>query len=309
VTKNLKTKAALPETTVYSYYMPEVRNVVDAVAKDFPHHLLRSNYDPGLDNHHAPFLDSYEAYFADQIRGFDNFAWRYFTAGSSEGLFHLLQNEAVTRHYAEPWYQLQGEYQGYEAYADAVGRTIWSVQPDEVRGAPPGLFVVSNPSAIDGNALDAGLWHDIVTNHRVILDVAYLGMTEALQIDLGHPNIEAVVASMSKPFGLYYFRIGACWTKTEVPSLFGNRWFKNLFSIEVGKEVLLSLDIRRLREKYQGIQELAIEQAGLDGYDIRPSDVWLLGYARGHGDDDRFVRGKDRRYCLTPYFMLHEDLT
>lgn len=310
-----------PEQTVYSYYMPEVRAVVEDVLThdaDRLNRLLRQNYKPGLDDVHEPLMDKFEAHGrANGVIGWNSFRHRYYTNGSSEAIFHLIASR-VGSDKTKPLYQLEGEYQGFEAYANALGMRFTSVSEKTAlsdhyyrrRGIRPhyrpGIFFLSYPSARDGNILDPILFESIVENHLVVLDLAYLGMTEPLDIDVSHPNIIAVTASMSKPFGLYYFRSGFLWTGDAVDSLYGNRWFKNVPSIMVAEAVLDHVAAQELRLIYQPKQDKAIHKLQTATSNVKPSDVWLLAYE----DDgpESYVRANKRaRYCLTPYYMDAED--
>jgi hypothetical protein len=315
--------------TVYSYYLPEVRAIVDELAQDFPHGLLLENVHPGLDELHVPLFERFEAVHGESVRGWSSFAGRYPVAGASEALFHLLARHAATRPEV-PLYALEGEYQGYDAYARALGLRVHEVSAASLTPPPasltpaaaaasltpppasltPGVFFLSNPSARDGNLLPDGLLDAILQRHEVVLDLSYLGMTRPLGIDLSHPSICAVVASLSKPYGLYYFRLGLCWTREPLASLYGNRWFKNAFSIVVGQAVLDRLDLDELRSRYRAAQSLAVARASEDlGVELVASDVWLLAHCAGprlHPALEPFRRGPGARVCLTGYLMAAE---
>lgn len=242
----------------------------------------------------------------DQKLNWDAYPYRYPTSGSSEGLFHAISIAALTD---KNIYQLDGEYQGYRAYTEANGKTIITLQPEEVAQAEPGIFCVSFPSARDGNLLDKELWNDIVNHHEVILDLAYLGMTEPIGgiIDLNHPSIRTVLASFSKPFGLYYYRIGLCWSRDPIASLYGNKWFKNAHSIKLGEHILDSIDVKAFREEGQRLQIEAIDQTNKDlelEKSLIPADVYLLATTNEQLDEkyEKFKRIGAYRFCLTPYF-------
>lgn len=236
-----------PLETVYSCFFPEVQAIVENFQKRLDYKFLRLNANHDLDNLASPLFDLYQEKMEADNQAKNWPKNRYYVNGSSEALFHLV---AHTNQKNLPFYQLNGEYQGYNAYAETLGREFINVShdPKEIRNLEPGIFFVSNPSAVHGNILKEELFEAILENHQVVLDLAYLGMTEGINFDLGHKNILAVVASMSKPFGLYYFRIGFCWSKEELPSLYGNKWFKNANSILLGQEVL-QINLPEFRKK------------------------------------------------------------
>lgn len=302
-----------PSQVVYSYYFPEVADAIEDIYP-FPHEPFWQNIEPGLDEFEKPFIERYTDFFGDLA--WDQFPHRYVTAGSSEALFKLMAEWATVDYGMVDIYQLEGEYQGYQAYADSLFVPLTTVKDYMLPEMPPGLVFLSNPSARDGNLLSHDLFTKIVERHKVVLDVAYLGLTRHLNFNIDHPNILAVVTSMSKPFGLYYHRIGICFSRMEIKSLYGNRWFKNLNSIMVGEAVLkamqaIYLDDRNafdcLQQRLLEYQARAMSDAGLAGFASR-SDVPLLCHSKTNNSqmDDAFKRGDRWRYCLTPYFMEYD---
>jgi hypothetical protein len=114
-----------------------------------------------------------------------------------------------------------------------------------------------------------------------------------------------------KPFGVYYDRIGGLLCRNAMPSLFGNQWFKNLTSLQLGMALLERHDVFDLPRRYKGIQRQAAAQIGRRlGLTLSPSDVSVLAQAdpkatpdgelaaflrRPAGDPDASLR-----LCLTP---------
>jgi hypothetical protein len=189
-------------------------------------------------------------------------------------------------------------------------------------------LILSCPKSRDGNRIDSRIIRQWGTKHRIILDLAYMGMTQdPLNIDLTDDNILAVVGSLSKPFGLYYFRIGFAYSRYPIPSLYGNKWFKNAFSIKIGEAVLdawTPTKAQAFKDKYFELQDKAVTDlnelysldnrlAGASQRRARGSDVWLLAhspYREFDPDDLRPFKRYDRsdyRFCLTPYFMEYQN--
>jgi hypothetical protein len=215
----------------------------------------------------------------------------------------------------------EGEYEGFPAYADALGircvrhdRSQWQSAAEEIDTA--GLFWISQPSAIDGHVwphfeafvrLLADEWPDVA----VIPDLTYVGsVARRFEISLDSPNIPAFVISHSKPFGGYYHRVGGVFSRAECPSLFGNKWFKNLLSLAWGTEMMRRHDVFELPAKYRSAQEEACRRAGeaLGIGDLRPCDVLLMGTASPEEARSEVLRTVLRgspseqvvRLCLTP---------
>ena len=157
--------------------------------------------------------------------GLGDFGWRYPTSGSSEGIVHLLARLRTAG--AHGIRVIDGEYEGFGITARQLGLDVASFPlaalPD-CSPDPRAVWFISQPSARDGNLLPRAVLDDLLDRgHRVVLDLAYLGSTEprAPLVDLRHPAIEAVVMSLSKPYGLFRWRIGWTFAREAVPSLFG----------------------------------------------------------------------------------------
>jgi hypothetical protein len=321
---------AEPTPTICSYYSPEVEQVIrlalhqlNGIVSNNLHSTLKKNYDPGLDELHLPLMDRYEQFArCEGVIGLDSFDTRYFTNGSSEGIFHLITSLLS----GQKLYQFDGEYQGYRAFASSIARHIANVRDvDDLMERSPGLVIMSNPASRDGNVIDGEVIRRITNKHQIILDLAYMGMTQKLlNLDLTNRAIVAVVGSLSKPFGMYYYRIGFCYTRYPIKSLYGNKWFKNALSIKLGEAVLDYFDpknLQRFKDRYFDLQEKAVEEVN-DRFCLSygsaprmadPSDVWLLANApfRDSSPDDLrpFKRGDVNscyRFCLTPYYMENE---
>jgi hypothetical protein len=181
------------------------------------------------------------------------------------------------------------------------------------------LFCLSQPSAIDGNVWsDANAFLALLAagadQPRALLDVTYVGaIAEApvARIAADAPAVQALAFSLSKPFGVYYDRIGGILCRDSMPSLFGNQWFKNLTSLQLGMALLERHHVFDLPRRYRSVQREAALQIGrrLD-LALSPSDVGVLALANQEttGDSElaAFLRRPagdptaTLRLCLTP---------
>lgn len=301
--------------SVYAYYYPEVRAVVDKVLKSFSQDLLLKSIFPGLDNYHDSFIKKYVNKSSKYQIGLAGFKNKYVTNGSSEGIFHLLV-DSVFHNESKPIYTFKGEYEGYREYAKNLGGTVKEIDiSSNLKKLPLGRWYISNPSAIDGNIIDNKIIHHLCNlGHEVVLDITYLGTTKEYQLDLSHPNIVAVLASMSKPFGLFYYRSGIIFTRKQMPTLYPNKWFKNILSITIAEALLDKFGIGHFYKKYQPSQENAIKQLSQEtGVAVTPSDVLLLAHIKSSdlfpeqkAKLQKYLRGDNFRFCLTPYFLESE---
>ena len=100
-------------------------------------------------------------------------------------------------------------------------------------------------------------------------------------------------------------------------ALYGNRWFKNIFSLIIADLVATELDTTALAKKYKSIQqEIVIEIEREHALGLHSSDAFLLAWlpeeqARALRADQletiaKFRRAHNYRFCLTPYFLERE---
>ncbi|WP_439568133.1 hypothetical protein [Sphingopyxis sp.] len=319
--------AAGASGTIYSLVMPEseaaLAAIVDARRRYFD--MYREPWSQKQDDMHVAYFDKW-IQWSRPIVDFPAaiFPFRYPTAGASEGIFKIMAEYLVAcrRDGSDPSIHIfDGEYEGFPAYAGSLGidvvrheRANWRDVPAVLGGRA--MFWISQPSAIDGMVWDDfGPFIERMARARpdvaVIPDLTYVGsVARAFSVDLHAPNIPAFVISHSKPFGGYYHRVGGVFSRSELPSLFGNKWFKNLQSLAWATEMMTRHGVFDLSLKYRAVQEEAARRVGraLDVPELAPADVMLLGIAPAHEGQGDLVRnvfrgsGNERvvRLCLTP---------
>ena len=280
--------------------------------------MFREAWTCKQDNIHQEFFDRWFDW-SKPVVNIDPDIWKfqYPTNGASEALRHIIYNLAA-HHAGDPRVHIfEGEYEGYRAMAEAAGIAVVTHDRGEedfkdiAKTILPGdLFFISQPSGIDGNVWDG--YNDFVSQmprDSVIADMTYVGSIceDAFDecFDLNAPSIRNVVFSLSKPFGVYYDRIGGMLAREEDPGMFGNKWFKNLTSLTIGTNLMAAHDVFELPNKFKPIQELAARNVGntLD-LDLKPSDVVLLATSEiddNHPLAEYITRAGRARVCLTKY--------
>lgn len=335
--------------TVYALVMPEVSqvisNIVDGkldgafasegqVGRD--HWLQRYDraWEARQDLSHELYFDTWEKWAAPIVGiGPAAFKCRYPTAGASEGIYNLIAEFARTFcDNPQPSYlhMFKGDYEGFSAFAESLGLVVVrhnrkSLRMLDERGILDGhamnesnrLFMLSQPSAIDGNVWpEFPAFVSAMARHApkasIIPDLTYVGATcNVFRIVLDSPNIPAFVMSQSKPFGVYYHRIGGVYSRKELPSLFGNKWFKNLLSIDIGIEVMKAFSVTELPNRYRSLANEAFTEAcrHLELQHVASSDVFMLAMARTKDEFSALDReGSGRmRLCLTPGMKTRMD--
>ncbi len=322
---------------VYSYLTSEVRDILACISPDDitdtlmrsvrPYGLGEINREYGLDNFHTRIINKVRAWHASSLKGMSNFQSQYPTSGSEEGIRESMSQLASigTRFI----YVFEGEYEGYKAVAESRGihtRVVhFGTDPSRLE---PSVWYISNPSARDGNIIP----DEIITaicdaGHTVWYDLSYLGMTEPHVFDLSHHNIDGVFISFSKPFGLFYHRIGFTFTKVPMPGLKGNIWFKNVASLTIADEVMNAISLPFYTAKYKEWQEIEVAELNddlekmfpsLTGAEdlFIPSHAFLLAHitpatakqlpAEVQDFLEPFSRAGGYRVSLTPRFLVAE---
>lgn len=305
--------------SVYAYYFPEIRKLIDELTKKFPHEVFLKSIEPGLDNFHFPIIRRYLKFNQSLVPYLKDFRFRYVTNGSNEAIFHLLVALAVAKQ-KKPLYIFKGEYEGYQGYAQNLGIKVKVVDSEKIDPASlkKGFWFISNPSARNGKIIPNKVILGICrAGHEVVLDLTYIGLTRSYQFEVNHPNILAVITSLSKPFGLFYYRIGFAFARDKIATLEPNIWFKNIFSLLIADKILSSFKPQYFYRKYRPIQQKIIREIkSQTGIEIKPSDVVILGYLGRKNTQklgksqieeiERFQRGDFYRFCLTPYFLKEE---
>lgn len=303
-----------PLKAVYSYYFKEVRDIITEIVREYPHDVFLQSVHPGLDDFHKPIIKSYLHHIQNQLPDLSNFSYQYVTTGS-EGIFHTL-SEILAFKKDTPLYVFAGEYEGYTGYGNNLGLEFNVVNySDDFSKLTPGIFFISNPSAKDGNLLPNNLLEKIgQCGHEIILDVTYVGLTQPIQIFADKPYISKVIVSLSKPFGLYYYRIGFMFSRQPMPTLEVNKWFKNIFSLIIADKVISQIPASSLVQKYRPWQQRAVQELSLQwGIDVKPSQVLLLAHVHISNVPEnlrpkleKYRRDDTYRFCLTPFFLDYE---
>jgi len=306
-------------TTVYSYRFPEIRELVSKLTNPFPHEVfLRATNPPGgLDDFHISVIEKIIKFHEKSVPHLKDFHFGYPTSGSEEGIREImthLQSKGVKKIYV-----LKGEYEGYDAVA--ATRSIETIEVDpntDPKSLEQGYWFISNPSARDGNIISDDFINKICdAGHKVFYDLAYLCSTRQHVFNLNHKNIFAVVISFSKPFGLFYDRIGFTFSREEIPSLYGNKWFKSILGLMIAEKIVTTMKPSELYNKYRPIQEKIIKEINETlGLGLKPSDAILLAHLSTEDAEklnekqkeliSKFRRGDNYRFCLTSYYLERE---
>lgn len=324
---------------VYTYFFPEVRRLIHSAdslednlfkvttsiaeaqrsvdSLGFKKRIIVPASNEGtidLDSIHEPVIDRITEIYESVVPGISKFRNRYFTSGSSEGIFHALAELKAKG--VDRIFTFSGEYEGYKEYGKTLGIETREIDPERTKASnlERGVWFISNPSARDGNIIKNETIREICNSgSQVYLDLAYVGSTKDHAFDVSHENIPAVFMSFSKPYGVFRFRIGFTFSREPMDSLYANKWFKDVQRVLTAAKIAEEIGPAALHERYEHKQlEIVSSLNQQYGLNIQPSDALLLGNVL-ESETNRltesqkkllapYKRGEGYRLCLTPYY-------
>lgn len=302
--------------TVYSLIYPDTEKVLTKLWKKNPLEMYRNAHTGVQENVHLEFKDVWLDWTKDVVvwnQGLTNF---YPTAGSSEAIRESIAQ--YSHHLGQRMHVFEGDYEGYSSFAAAYGIKVVKHSRNNfntLMGINPGeRFYLSQPSSIDGNVWDkfdefVKFLEFFAPQTDLMLDLCYVGsISKEYKIDVSSKLVHTVFFSLSKVFGVYYHRIGGVFSKREMPGLIGNKWFKNIFSLTLGMELMRKYSIRQIPMKYEKERKKVIRALNKEqGFELVSADVFML--ANSNSDklkDYRRAGETTARICLTP--MLDKEL-
>jgi hypothetical protein len=291
------------------------------------HSLYRDCWKGRQDFFHETFFEKWLDWSAPFISGnIKDYPFYYPTAGANEGIRESIVQykiESIKNGSTPKIHVFNGEYEGYSYYADIYdipvvvhNRDTWQDSIKQV-----GLddkFYISQPSSIDGNFWEEfNIFSEALYDHcptsNLMLDLTYVGLIPFVKkINIDVPNIQTIFFSLSKAFGVYYHRIGGCYSKNKLLGLEGNKWFKNILSLKLGETLMDNYDVTYIPKKYSQLAQhpsvTHLKSKSSEFNSLNSSDVWLIAIKKSIDPDsmiDKFLMRGDGsnsfvRICLTP---------
>lgn len=287
---NLKNK---PYGGAYSVWDKELCSVRDECVKAFSFPMNTTKL-----KHY--YFDTYKGWMLQphpKITGLDQFQLPCFTNGTSDSFAHFY----IKYHQCKRLRLRRGEYFFHQwiqktHYAD---RFAWIEDEPLAEGD---VLMLSVPFANTGNCpenLEDLLTECDTLSIPVMLDFAYLNLTEGLEVDLTHPCIEYVVTSLSKVFPVENWRIGIRWQRSadEDPLTIINEdgyEYLNVASMKLGVDMMGSFDANWVRRRY-----LTLQADWCNALDLVPSDSVYFGLDTENKWSDYSRGGDVNRLCFT----------
>lgn len=290
---------------IYSFLYPQVRQVAEQLWLSKPHYLFDRSYQKSQEGKEVEFIEKWKTWTSSVLSGLENYSHFYPTNGSSEAIREIIYQIKVQN---RKLVIIENDYEGYKAFAIACNLYFTVLKKEELLNyafQPDDTLVFSHPSSIDGNLYSDydQLMTKIDKNYpqtQVYVDLCYVGtIAKDYHININYNCIQGCFMSLSKVFGVYYHRIGGLLSKKTEAGLFGNQWFKNMFSLQLGIELMKSFTIFTLPQAIKPYQDRLCSELSSDlNIAVKPCDVAILAYSdQVHND---YARGNLSRICLTP---------
>lgn len=165
-------------------------------------------------------------------------------------------------------YPINGITEGLNWWYNQERRTV-DIQTGDyqwIKKTGDEMLYVSVPSSIDGNM------HDVIDNRSIALDLAYVGSTKILPIEI--KNVERAFYSLSKPFGIRNIRTGWYFTKhedTRLRDLTESAKYYNYYAHDVAEKIIDTFNLDYIHTTLNTQQQKVCRDL-----DLVPSDsVWL----------------------------------
>jgi hypothetical protein len=303
--------------TVYSLCFPETKKVLESLwnKSEGLHDMYSETWTKKQDNYHLSFAETFKEWSKPNLTvNWDDFPFFYPTNGASEAIREQLAYLSTKEN--KRIFVFDGEYEGYEAVATALNMVVVKINREKYTEYAKefeqgGSFFISQPSSIEGN-----VWNEfnafmsylsIYDNVSVYIDTVYVGcISKEYSIYLDFEIIKGVFFSLSKAFGVYYHRIGGVFLKEANPLLYGNMWFKNVFSMRYGEELMKQFNVYYFPKKYNEQKLKAIKKLeSVMNLKIRNSDALLLTtIVKDTFEHEKLLsrskNSKEIRVCITP---------
>ena len=241
------------------------------------------------------FLNDYKEWIQQdkKLAGLDGYQHVDFSAGTTE-TFHMF----YMRHLDRRLRLFKDEY----FYHHMIGRNYFK----ETSTLCPGtlkkndLVVMSCPFSGTGNIPEN--FNEILTecdslSVPVMLDLAYLNISDIKELDLGFKCITTVTTSLSKVFPVEKNRIGIRLERDlyDDPMVaYNQNDYLNSDSVAIGQKLIKKFDNMWLHDKYKDLQKTTCDEMGLT-----PSRCVIFGLGSKGTYDDYNRGGNFNRLCFS----------
>ena len=265
----LPSRKHLPLGGARAINTPEVeRFIKETMADDFMKHVRNPAIVPQfLEQYHAWIQSTSQNYMS----GLDKFKYKSYTNGTTETFdkWYLTHRNRRLRVF-------RGEYMYHLATYRNNNMPIAPLEDE-----PLDLndhVIISMPFADSGNVryeTENVLDTAAVLGVPVLIDAAYLGLTEDIEFDFSHPAIHSVALSLSKTFPVAHARIGMRLSKFDNDDgidILRKTEYENRWGAALGLKLIDKFDLDYNTDLYKNIQLVTCQEL-----QITPSNTVLFG--------------------------------
>lgn len=254
-------------------------------------------------------LEKVRAIYSPYIKGLDEYPYVYYTAGSAHAMLPLMLEYKT-------WgirniNTFSGEYDGFRHHAHHAGLYHNDLNADQAKS----VWWITNPQSQTGTYFPAGLleeWQLDVS--KVVFDLSYYGQCRPQDLNASHENIRALILSLSKPYGVFRYRLGGfTFSRDPIDGLVSSAWEADPLRLLQSLYLLEKIPLWSLYKKYNDTQTDIVSYLN-ETFDLcmEASDFLLtafmhVGQARFLANRrlkmiEQFQRKDFYRFCLTPFF-------
>ena len=213
----------------------------------------------------SDFIHSYRDWFSGNKKytGLENFKQLDFSAGTTE-TFHMF----YFRHLDKRLRLLPGEYFYHHMMARNHFTQFKMLGDGEIE--PGDVVVMSCPFSNTGN-IPVDFYDTLAQceKHKVpvMLDLAYISISDIHALDLNYECITTITTSLSKVFPVENHRVGIRMERElydDAMVAYNQNDYVNLTSVNIGMQLIKRFDNEWLYNKYKDLQRDTCEELGID---------------------------------------------
>lgn len=212
------------------------------------------------------FLDNYINWLSssklNSLKGFELFPYKRFANGTTE-----VFDKWYIRHRDRRLRIFRGEYMYHYATYRNLDMSFKWLEDEPLHENDH--VIISLPFADSGNVryeTESILNSATVLNVPVLIDAAYLGLTQNLNFDFGHPAIDTISVSLSKTFPVAHLRIGMRLMREDYDDgidIYHKTNYQNRWGAALGNELITNYNIDYNPICYEHWQRFKCNEMGL----------------------------------------------
>jgi len=212
------------------------------------------------------FLDNYLSWLANsslnKLSGFEKFPHKTFANGTTE-----VFDKWYIRHKSRRLRIFRGEYMYHYATYRNLDMPFRWLEDEPLREHDH--VIISLPFADSGNIrheTESILNSATLLNVPVLIDAAYLGLTNGLNFDFSHPAIDTVAVSLSKTFPVANLRIGMRLMRDDFDDgldIYHKTGYQNRWGAALGNQLITNYGIDYNPTCYEHWQRFKCQEMNL----------------------------------------------